>query len=74
MRITNPATLTNRQIWTGYTSGLLCVMDESRMLVEMARRVHMREKLAATRSQETVEEIKRMFSTYKLNGAGDQCH
>ena len=57
----NTRYMTNRELWTSYTSDTGLRRDEA--LAEMARRIH---RVMIT------PDVPAIFSQYKLNGAGDE--
>lgn len=69
--------MTNRDLWDtyqAYQKGTVKVnvYNGSILLHEIAARCHCLDYLSKNRSPDAVAEILDIFSTYKLNGAGDE--
>lgn len=69
--------MTNRDLWDTYQEYLkgtakISIIKGSLLLLEIAKRCKCMDYLTQNPSADTVEEILNIFSTYKLNGAGDE--
>lgn len=69
--------MTNRDLWDTYQAYLkgiekISIIKGSLLLREIAERCKCMDYLIQNPAADTVEEILNIFSTYKLNGAGDE--
>lgn len=69
--------MTNRDLWDTYQSYLkgdkrISDFKGSLLLIEIANRVNCRDYLSDNPPWEVIEAVLDIFSTYKLNGAGDE--